>query len=126
MEVSCIFLDKEKYNNLKETLDYYLMNKEKTKYSYVNLLYSLVGKKTKNGLKFNLVCSTFVDTILKSINIDLNNGKQSNLVKPDDLKATALNEKQFKIFEGNIVDYNVEKISKMVNKLANNISNNYF
>ena len=126
MEVNCIFLDEEKFKDLKEVLNYYIKNKEKTKYSFINLVYSLFGKKTKNGTKFNLVCSTFVDTILKSVNIDLNKGKQTNLVKPDDLKKSKENKKQFKLFEGKIIKYKVEEIKKKVEKLAANINNNFF
>lgn len=126
MEVNCIFLDKEKFKELKEALNYYIKNKEKTRYSFINLLYSLFGKKTKNGLKPNLVCSTFVDTILKSVNVDLNRGKQTNLVKPDDLKKKKENKKQFKVFEGKIIKYNVEKVKKKVEELASNLKNNFF
>lgn len=126
MEVNCIFLDEEKFKELKEVLNYYIKNKEKTKYSFANLLYSLFGKKTKNGTKFNLVCSTFVDTILKSVKIDLNKGKQTNLVKPDDLKKKKENKKQFKLFEGKIIKYKVEEVKKKVEKLAADLKNNFF
>ena len=126
MEVNCIFLDKNTFKQLKKTLDYYIKNKEKTRYSFINLLYSLFGKKTKNGIKPNLVCSTFVDTILKSVNVDLNKGKQTNLVKPDDLKKKKENKKQFKVFEGKIIKYNVEKVKKKVEKLASDIKNSFF
>lgn len=126
MEVNVIFLSESTFKRLKKTLDYYIKNKEKTRYSFINLLYSLFGKKTKNGLKPNLVCSTFVDTILKSVNVDLNNGKQTNLVKPDDLKKRKENKKQFKVFDGKVIRYNVEKVKKKVEELASNLKNNFF
>ena len=125
MEVSCIFVSKAKYDQLRTVLDYYIENKEKTKYSFINLAYSLFGRAKKNGMKFNLVCSTFVDTILKSVNVKLND-KQTNLVKPDDLKYNDSKEKQFKLFKGKIVDYKPEEAHKMVEKLANKESSNYF
>ncbi len=87
MEVSCVLLDDYKYKKLKATLDYYLRNKEKTKYSFINLVYSLFGKSTKNGLNKNLVCSTFVDTILRSVDVKIPVNRAINLTKPDDLKA---------------------------------------
>lgn len=127
MEVNCIFLDEPTFKQLKETLNYYIKNKEKTRYSFINLLYSLFGKKTKNGLKFNLVCSTFVDTILKSVNVNVTGtNKATNLTKPDDLKAKKSNKKQFKLFEGNLLKYKVEEIKKKVEKLANELKNNFF
>ena len=96
MEVSCIVLGKDKYDKLKETLNYYIRNKEKTKYDFVNLLRSLFGKATPDGNKFNLVCSTFVDTILKSVDINISKAKAINLTKPDDVRAMRRNEKQFR------------------------------
>lgn len=125
MEVSVVFLDKEKFKELKEALNYYIKNKEKTRYSFINLLYSLIGKKTKNGLKPNLVCSTFVDTILKSADVRFNR-KQTNLIKPDDLKKRRYNKKQFKVYEGKIVDYDGDKVKEKVEKLAADMDNDYF
>lgn len=126
MEVSCIVLGKDKYDKLKETLNYYIKNKEKTKYDFVNLLRSLFGKATPNGNKFNLVCSTFVDTILKSVDINISKAKAINLTKPDDLRAMRRNEKQFKVYSGNIVNYNVNKVTDKVDKLTQDANNNYF
>lgn len=124
MEVNCILLNSDKYKEIKKSINYYLQNKEKTKYSFINLIYSWLGHKTKDGLRTDLVCSTFVDTILKSINVNIS-GKTSNLVKPDDLKAKS-SKKQFKLFEGDIKNYAPEKIAKETNRLANDISNDYF
>lgn len=125
MEVSCIFLSPYKYKKLKATLDYYLRNKEKTRYSFVNLLYSLFGKAKKNGLKMNLVCSTFVDTILRSVDVNISGIKHTNLVKPDDLRKRE-NEKQFKVFEGMIKDYDPKKVQEKVSKLSDDVNNDYF
>lgn len=124
MQVGAIFVDPVRFKKVKEALNFYLKNKQKTTYSWINLLYSYLGKSTKNGLKFNQVCSTFVDSILKYANIDLND-KDTNLVKPDDLKNT--NEKNyFKVFDGNIINYDAEDVKEKTEKLANRMSNNYF
>ena len=126
MEVSCILLSTVKYNKLKAVLDYYMNNKEKTKYSFLNLAYSLFGKHTENGPKFSLVCSTFVDTILKSVNINVSGQQYSNLVKPDDLKASDEKGKYFKVFEGKIKDYDATKVAKIVENMYNDKSLSYF
>lgn len=124
-EVSCIFLDPYKYKKLKATLEYYMKNKEKTRYSFINLLYSLFGKSTKDGLKMNLVCSTFVDTILRSINVNISGDKATNLTKPDDLKV-GKHEKQFKVYEGRLLDYNPDKVAAKVGKMSNDVNNDFF
>jgi hypothetical protein len=126
MEVSCVFLKKDKYKSIKHALEYYIRNKEKTKYSFVNLVFSLLGIKTKNGLKMNLVCSTFVDTILKAANISLSGNLHTNLTKPDDLSVNSKKEKQFKIYSGPIINYNEKKAADLVERLSNNINNDYF
>jgi hypothetical protein len=53
------------------------------------------------------------------------NSKQTNLVKPDDLKNTD-NKKYFKVFDGRIVDYNAEDVKEKSEKLANKLKNDYF
>ena len=124
-EISCIFLTPYKYKKLKATLDYYLRNKQKTRYSFINLLYALFGKSTKNGLKMNLVCSTFVDTILRSVDINISGGKHTNLTKPDDLKV-GKHEKQFKVFEGKLLDYDPKKVAEKVEELSNDVNSDFF
>ena len=124
MQVGAVFVSKEKYKKVKEAMDFYQSNKEKTKYSFLNLIYSWLGKPTKNGLNFNLVCSTFVDTVLKHANINLND-KQTNLVKPDDLKYTN-NKNYFKVYEGKITGYDAEEVKEKSEKLANKVSNEFF
>ena len=125
MQVGAVFVSQEKYKKVKEALDFYHKNKEKTKYSFLNLIYSWLGKPTKNGLNFSLVCSTFVDTLLKHAHINLND-KQTNLVKPDDLKYTDEKKNYFKVYEGKIINYNAEEVQEKSEKLANRISNEFF
>lgn len=123
--VGAILLNEYRYRKLKECLNYYIKNKEKTSYDFPNLIRALFGFKTKNGWKTNLVCSTFVDTVLKSAKIDLNQGKQTNLVKPDDLKGKN-GEKQYTIFEGKVPDYDEKKAAKIVEKMVDNEKLNFF
>lgn len=122
--VGCVFLTQYRYQKLRDTLNYYIKNKAKTRYSFINLLYSLFGKVKTSKKNLNLVCSTFVDTILKSVNVDLSN-KPTNLVKPDDLKGTN-NEKQFDVFKGKIKDYDAMNASKIVERMANDKAYSYF
>jgi len=124
MQVGAIFLNEKKYKKIKEGIMYFLTNKEKTKYDFIGLLYSLLGKPTANGLKLKLMCVTFVDTLLKYANINLND-KQTNLVKADDLKHTN-DIYYFKVFEGLIKDYNPIEVAKLSEKLGNKLNNDYF
>ena len=124
-QISCIFIGEEKYYKLKESLNYYIFNKDKTRYDFLNLFFSLIGKQTKNGLKLNQVCSTFVDSLLRSIGVNLVD-KNTNLVKPDDLIKKKDNKKQFILYQGIISKFNSDRIFKKVVNLSNNSKNDYF
>ncbi len=123
MEVSAFFINKEKYKKIKDSIEYYIKNKEKTKYSFINLFWSYIGK--QKTLRLNQVCSTFVDALLKSVDIDVN-GKPTNLVKPDDLMKKEMLRKQFIIYKGKIKDFDADKVIARTDKLSQNIKNDYF
>lgn len=124
-QVSCVLLDDANYNKIKESLNYYIINKNNTKYDFLNLFFSFIGKATDNGLKLNQVCSTFVDSLLKSVNVNLVN-KPTNLVKPDDLIKSKSNRKQFILFNGKVSKYKPEIIYNKIIKLSSNSKNCYF
>ena len=126
MEVNMILLTPYKYKKIKEAFDFYIQHKEKTSYSFKNLLTQFMGKaEKKDGLKYSQVCSTFVDSILKAADIDINS-KNTSLVKPDDLKNQEKFEKYYQIYKGKFVDYDVKKMTKKVDKLANDANNDWF
>ena len=126
-QINCVFLKEGKYNQLKKTLNFYIFNKNRTRYDTINLLMSLFEKGKRNGLNLNQVCSSFVDTLLQSININISGKEYSNTTKPDDLRSdTKENKKYFKIYEGLITKYQPSKIVKIVEKMARDPKNNYF
>ena len=126
-QINCVFLKEGKYNQLKKTLNFYIFNKNRTRYDPINLLMSLFEKGKQNGLNLNQVCSSFVDTLLQSININISGKEYSNTAKPDDLRSdTKENKKYFKIYEGLIAKYQPSKIVKIVEKMARDPKNNYF
>ena len=111
--VGCVFLNQYRFNKLKATLNYYIKNKESSKYDVKRIVGLFANKPYLDGRKANKqVCSTFVDDVLKSANVDFT-GKDSSLVFPDDLKATD-KEKQFQIYDGSIKDYDSKKAAAIV------------
>lgn len=115
MCVYTILLTKEELLKVKVKLDYFLLNKKKTKYSVLNILGLLVNKPVE--LANDMICSQFVDYILKTVDIDVTH-KNSGLVTPNDLYL-AMNPSIFKIFEGKMVDYDKKKVDRLVNSLIN-------
>ena len=116
--VFCVFVTDKDYSVFKSNLNYYLKNKDKTHYSVPNII-SIVIKKPLN-YEFDMICSQFVDRLLKFISVDIT-GKDSSLVSPNDLwRACMTHKKIYKLYSGLIKDYKPEKIKKAVNKLIMN------
>lgn len=113
MAVYTFFISKEDLLKVKTKLDYFLLNKNKTKYSLLNILGLLVNKPVE--LANNMICSQFVDYILKYIDIDITK-KHSGLVTPNDLYIS-LNPTIFKLYEGKIIDYDYKKVKKLIDDL---------
>lgn len=118
IEVLCLFVDKETLKKLKASIDYYRKAKDVTKYGFKNLFNILLNKK-KEFTEFDteMVCSQFVDHILKLCDIDIT-GKANNLVIPQDYATIAsANPKVYKIYEGYGKDYIENKAESVIRDL---------
>ena len=108
MVVYVTYLSQEQMHKLKSNIDDLMNNVKGTTYSFLNILAMLVNKPIE--LSHSMVCSQFVDRMLKSVNLDLTN-KPSSLVNPKDLydsKSTKI----FKAYEGPIAEFNPKKLKK--------------
>lgn len=119
LNVSVIYLKKEDFTKLQDRLDLYIKNVEKTSYNFRNI-FNIAINKVENGSEgFSMVCSQFVDSMLKAINIDIT-GKPSNLVTPGDLSMVS-NPKVYKVYEGKAKGYNPKNTDKILHKLVGSI-----
>lgn len=118
LHVQVIFLTKRQYEKMKGNIDYYIGNFKNSHYSVGNVFNILVGRAKKTTHDLSMVCSQFVDSMLKLINVDITN-KPSNLVIPEDI-VDVNNPTVYKVYEGEAKDYNWKKIQAMVNKLTKN------
>ena len=109
MVIYTIFINKKDLVKIKTKLDYFLLNKKKTKYSILNIIGLMVNKPIQ--LANDMICSQFVDYILKTIDIDMTN-KHSGLVTPNDLYMS-LNPNIYKMYEGKVSDYDYKKMEKL-------------
>lgn len=115
--VFAIFVKESEYDKLKRTVDYYLDNEDKTSYSINNVFSMLFNIPLHRD--FKMVCSQFVDNLLKVINIDITN-KDSSLVSPNDFdKARKKNKKIYKLYAGKVHRYNRIKVQNFINDLIN-------
>lgn len=106
-----IFVKRKDFNKMMEKIDYYKLNQLKTTYGTKNLLGYVTHKEIKS-VDFSMVCSQFVDSILKLANIDLSN-KPSALTSPNDyFRAGAYNDRIYLLYKGKCSSYNQSKIER--------------
>lgn len=113
MAVYTSFVNDEKFKKLKKQLDYLRDNVDKTRYSFINVLSLLANKPVE--LANDMICSQFVDRMLKLVDIDIT-GVSSSLVTPNDIYNSAVN-KIYKLYEGRVDKYNQRKANSTINKL---------
>ena len=99
LDVLCLFVDSQTLKRLNDNITYFIKNKNKTNYNFKNLI-NILRNKEKDNDPYNLsmVCSQFVDTILKLSGISLFD-KSSNLVIPQDFENLD-NPKVYKLYNG--------------------------
>ena len=113
VDVLCIFVDGKTKFKIDATLNEFERNKQSTRYSFGNIINMLFNRAKNYPYPENLalVCSQFVDLILKLANIDLID-KPNNLVLPQDFAELSSNPKVYKVYEGyarNYKEFQVEK-----------------
>lgn len=114
--VYTIFVKEKEYNKMQALIDLYMGSK--THYSMGNVLRLVFNIPTKGS--FNMICSQFVDNILKISDIDLT-GKVSNLVNPNDFLVKAKNNKRiYKVFEGTCAEYDKHKVDAIFKNMDSN------
>lgn len=124
LNVLCVFVDKNTYTNLNIVINKFVGNREKTSYGFDNLFNILINKAKDNDPdNLRLVCSQFVDAVLKLANIVIQD-KPSNLTTPQDF-AEVKNPKVFKLFEGKAVDYREKDVEDLIYIMLNKYQRNY-
>ena len=118
LEVLCIFVDKKTLNKVKESIDFYKKASKSSKYAFKNLFNVLLNRKKEyTPYDTEMICSQFVDQILKLCDVDIT-GKANNLVIPQDYVTIASqNPKVYKVFEGYARDYVDGKIEANIKEL---------
>lgn len=114
--VYALFTTKENIRKLKAKIDYYIANIKNTNYSILNLAGIMMNK----SIEFtnDMICSQFVDSMLKSLNIDITH-KKSGLVTPNDLYLGSKAKTFYKVYEGKIKNYDKSKIDSKIAALSN-------
>ena len=103
------------YNNLQKVLNNFIKNAKDTSYSMINLVTILF--KIPLELDKSMICSEFVDRVLKLANLDLSN-KSSSLVSPKDFHLISKsNAKIVEIFNGLPKEFKKSQIKRKIQNL---------
>lgn len=113
--VYTFLVSKSVYENLEKALDNFNLYRNKTKYSILNLL--TIPFNIDLDLDMKMVCSEFVDRLLKLANIDITN-KKSSLVSPKDfITSVNGNAKIVEVFKDNPIKLVPANIKKKIQKI---------
>ena len=122
LKVLVCFIPKIAKKKLITVLNWFEDHVEKTNYNIRNVFNIVVNKSEDMIYNTSMVCSQFVDSILKMCNIDITN-KSSNLVTP---KTFELIDKKktksalvYTIFEGYKSNYNWKTMERKIKSLIN-------
>lgn len=108
-----ILVNNKQMKIIKDFLDLQIDNIKNSAYSILNLLGILINKPIH--LNNAMICSQFVDSILKKANIDITK-KDSALVTPQDFRDTK-SKFLIKLYEGPISKYKPDNIKKKISKI---------
>ena len=118
IEVLCLFVDKDRIKELKNSIKYYEQNSQGTRYGFKNL-FNVVFNKKKTFTEYDteMICSQFVDHILKLSDINITK-KANNLVIPQDYVTVAVeNPKVYKLYEGFGKQYSDRRTESIIKNL---------
>lgn len=122
LKVITFFVEPKIKKALKEKVDFYMKNMDKTTYSFANIFNIILNKTKDTAYSLSMVCSQFVDNVLKMVNIDLT-GKPSNLVNPGDFdrKTRSSDSKLYIVYEGPLKSYKPRTVKDKINKLLSSL-----
>ena len=118
VDVYAAYLPNEMIDKIKSVCDDYIKNANKTSFDYGILLTKLVKK---DGVlpkdKYRQVCSTFVNQLFKSVDINVSD---KNIPSPAELKDSfdVRESKFFKVYSGKASEYKSSDISSKVHDIA--------
>jgi len=123
IQVFCIFIDPVRWHTLQNKIANYRKNKEKSGYSFLNLL--TIPFKIDYISNTKMVCSQFVDSMLKLVDLDFTH-MASNMISPGELNKKMKMKKYkgtiYKIFTGPPSKYSASKVRNALNMLGGSVT----
>lgn len=122
LKILVVFISNKAKKKLLEVLHWFEEHVESTRYSFKNIFNIVINKSEDMLYNTSMVCSQFVDSVLKMCNINITD-KSSNLVTPKTFekidKKKTKNALVYSIYEGWKTEYNWKEIKRKVKALMN-------
>lgn len=117
--VFVFFVSDKVYNKIKASVETFKDNVDRTRYGYSNLFSNVFNIPRERDWK--LVCSEFVDKILKLADIDITH-KHSSIVTPSDMNNSMKNERRiYNLYQGLASKYNPVKAKNLIDSLIKKV-----
>lgn len=113
MAVFTIFLDKVKFDTLKKNIKWFIDHAKESTYSFLNII--AYGLHLPIQFTNKMVCSQFVDNVLKKIGVDVTGKRSSQVSAASFYKSDS--EYIYKCYEGQIKKYKPNMLNRAVNKI---------
>ncbi len=121
MKVYCLMCTSKVKSSIDKALSWYKANIKNTRYSFSNLIdYFTKSKRITTNHDLSMMCSEFVDVILKTSGVDMS-GKASNVTSPGDFGTYKNKSNFFKVFEGKATDYNSQDTDDQIDFMRHNV-----
>lgn len=118
LAVFSFFVSKDDHEKISKRIKMLVEDIKDTSYSVINIL-TMPFKHINFNFSNSMICSQFVDSILKMAHVDITNKDSSKVVPNDFYKASITNSKIYKVFDGITKDFNPKKIIAYINKMSN-------
>lgn len=117
VSIFTFFVDKLSWEKISSTIQSLLYDIKQTTYSFANILV-MPFKNINLNMPESMICSQFVDKMLKLVNVDITN-MDSSKVTPNYLYNVSIkNSKIYKTFDGVVKDFNPNKTSKFIDRMS--------
>lgn len=117
MAVFAIFLKPDDWSRLRNIISQFIENAGKTGYSYLNIILSNIFRIPLNRSK-KMICSQFVDRVLKLINVDISNKNSAFVVPADFQKFAKENKKIYILFDDLVSKFKGSRIKGLTTRLS--------
>jgi len=117
LAVFSFFVKEEDHKKISERIKMLANNVSDTTYSVLNIL-ALPFKNINFNFNTSMICSQFVDSLLKLANVDITKKNSSHVVPADLYRASKTNGKIYKTFDGVVKNFKANKIINYINRMS--------